>query len=122
MLPDKDASELQEQLEKERAGRCLLYFLLSLLVVFYIRDFNNYISIPVCITEKPGELDPPLSQFYKMDVDELGEGSTKTVIQHLKEIKAEAIKEFGHENVLPEDEAREIMIGVSFNYSWSSSF
>ena len=62
--------------------------------------------------------EPLLLMSQEEDQIEVGAEAHSSFLKHLKEIRQQAEKEFGHENIFSEMEAQDVMIGVEYFLSF----
>ena len=62
--------------------------------------------------------EPLLLASQEEDQIEMGADAHTSFLKHLKEIRQQAEKEFGYENIFSETEAQDIMIGVKYILSY----
>ena len=72
---------------------------------------SNYIS---SVLENKDLTEPLLLVSQEEDRIDMGAEAHTSFLQHLREIRQQAEKEFGAENIFSETEAQDVMIGVEY--------
>ena len=68
--------------------------------------------VSLCFLENKDMTEPLLLTSQEEDQFEMGAEAHSSFLKHLKEIRDQAEKEFGRENIFSETEAQDVMIGV----------
>ena len=85
----------------------ILIFYFLLLCCYYYYDYYYFFFL-----ENKNLTEPLLLMSQEEDQIEMGAEAHSSFLKHLKEIRQQAEKEFGSENIFSETEAQDVMIGV----------